>query len=132
LDKTFQMSNATNDIASQILHAEQRLLDAQKNSNIEHLDFLIHDDLLFVAPNHEIATKMMDLEMHRSGNIKVLASHAEEPRIQILTDTATVIVDVHLRVEFFGQHHEGLYRYLRVWKLFGNDWKVIAGSCSQL
>lgn len=119
-------------VLSQILHAEQRLLEAQKNSDVEHLDFLLHDDLLFIAPNNEITTKMADLEMHRSGNLKVLASHAEQPMIKTSGDTATVVVDVHLRVEFYGQPYEGLYRYLRIWKAYGNDWKVIAGSCSQL
>ncbi len=119
-------------IHQQILQAEQHLLQAQRNSDVEHLDFLLHDDLLFVAPNNEIVTKMNDLEIHRSGNLKVLASHAEEPMIKISGDTANVIVDVHMRVEFFGQPYEGLYRYLRVWKAYGKDWKVIAGSCSQL
>ncbi len=120
------------DSINEIRHAEQRLVDAQKNSNIEHLDFLIHDDLLFVMPTQEIATKMMDLEMHRSGRLKVLAAHAEEPRIAIIGDNATVITDVHLRVEFSGQTFEGLYRYLRLWKQFDGQWKVIAGSCSML
>lgn len=125
-------NTATETTFQQILHAEQRLLDAQKNSNLEHLDLLLHDDLLFIAPNNEIVSKMADLEMHRSGNLKVLASHAEEPMIAISGDTATVIVDVHLRVEFLQQPFEGLYRYLRVWKAYGNDWKIIAGSCTQL
>lgn len=124
--------NTTDTTRQQILQAERNLLDAQKNSDVQHLDFLLHDDLLFIAPNNEITTKINDLEMHRSGNLKVLASHAEEPLIKTHGDTATVIVDVHLRIEFYGQPYEGLYRYLRVWKAFGNDWKIIAGSCSQL
>lgn len=122
----------TESIKKQILHVEQRLLQAQKDSDISHLDYLLHDDLLFVAPNNEIVTKMNDLEMHRSGNMKVLASHTEEPIVKISGDTATVIADVHMRVEFYGQSYEGLYRYLRVWKACGTDWKIIAGSCSQL
>lgn len=126
------MATTSPSVLDQILKAEQHLMQAQKNSDVAHLDYLLHDDLLFIAPNNEIATKMADLEMHRSGNLKVLASHAEEPMVKISGDTATVVVDVHLRVEFFGQPHEGLYRYLRVWKAFGPDWKIIAGSCSQL
>lgn len=126
------MNATSSTVLDQILEAERHLMQAQKNSDVAHLDYLLHDDLLFIAPNHEIATKMADLEMHRSGNLKVLASHAEQPTVKINGDTATVVVDVHLRVEFFGQQHEGLYRYLRIWKAFGSDWKIIAGSCSQL
>ncbi|MFT3794168.1 nuclear transport factor 2 family protein [Flavobacterium sp.] len=124
--------STTPSLTEQIHEAENRLLQAQKNSDVSALDRLLHDDLVFIAPNNEITTKKSDLDMHRSGNLKVLASHAEEPLVKIQEDLATVVVDVHLRVEFYGQPFEGLYRYMRVWKAVGNDWKIIAGSCSQL
>lgn len=119
-------------IADQITQAEHLLLEAQRNSDVAALDRLLHEDLLFISPNNEITTKKADLDMHRSGNLKVLASHAEEPLIKAQQDLATVVVDVHLRVEFFGQPHEGLYRYIRVWRATGKGWQIIAGSCSPL
>lgn len=128
------MTNQTTtpSITEQIIQAETRLLNAQKNSDVAELDRLLHDDLLFIAPNNEITSKNADLDMHRSGNLKVLASHAEEPLIKTQDDLATVVVDVHLRVEFFGQPFEGLYRYMRVWKATNKEWQIVAGSCSQL
>lgn len=128
------MTNQTTtpSITEQIILAETRLLNAQKNSDVAELDRLLHDDLLFIAPNNEITSKNADLDMHRSGNLKVLASHAEEPLIKTQDDLATVVVDVHLRVEFFGQPFEGLYRYMRVWKATNKEWQIVAGSCSQL
>lgn len=122
----------TTPLLEQILQAESRLLEAQKTSDVAALELLLHDDLLFIAPNNEITTKKADLDMHRSGNLKVLASHAEEPMVKTQDDTATVVVDVHLRVQFFGQPFEGLYRYIRVWKATDGHWQIIAGSCSQL
>ncbi len=45
----------------QILQLEQRLLEAIKTSDVEVLDQLLHDDLLFIAPNSQTITKEMDL-----------------------------------------------------------------------
>ena len=52
-----------------ILEIEKQLLEAMKKSDIEILDQLLHEDLLFVLPSGEVITKKMDLETHKSGNL---------------------------------------------------------------
>jgi hypothetical protein len=54
------------EIETQIHECEARLYTAMATSDVSELDMLIADDLLFVGPTGELATKAMDLEVHRS------------------------------------------------------------------
>jgi len=55
------------EIETQIRECEARLYTAMSASDVSELDMLIADDLLFVGPTGELATKAMDLEVHRTG-----------------------------------------------------------------
>ena len=54
-----------------ILDQENRLYEAIKESNINVLEELLHDDLLFVLPSGDVITKEMDLQSYRDGNLKI-------------------------------------------------------------
>src|SRR3982750_4193895 len=48
----------------EIVALEARLRDAQLSADVEVLDKLIHEDLLFTGPDGQLATKAQDLEAH--------------------------------------------------------------------
>lgn len=48
--------------------------------------------------------------------------------INRLEDVATVAATIDLNGQYGNQIIDEKFRYLRVWKLFGNSWKLIAGS----
>jgi ketosteroid isomerase-like protein len=116
----------------QIIECENRLLTAFKNKDIEVVDELLHDDLLFVIPDGQIVSKAMDLANLRSGVMKINDINASEQQICIIDDIATVAVTIHLSATYAGNSINHKYRYLRVWKLVNNAWKVIAGSGFQI
>jgi hypothetical protein len=116
------------DIEPQIVAAEERLLEAQKTSNVALLDSLLHDELLFNGPTGETATKALDLANYRTGGINLQTVEASERQISVIGDDAVVAVTVRLIGNYMGQEIDGRFRYLRVWKSFGSDWKVIGGS----
>ncbi|MBT2561142.1 nuclear transport factor 2 family protein [Pedobacter sp. ISL-68] len=113
----------------QIILNEDRLLTAIKNGDIEDLDQLLHEDLLFNLPNGVTITKAMDMETYISGNLVVNSILPAEQQINLINDTAVVSVKIELKAVYTSQSIEGIFRYLRVWKLFDQEWKVIAGSC---
>ena len=117
----------------QITLNEDRFFAAQKNSDVEQLNELIHDALLFHLPNGEIITKAMDLEAHRSGVMTINSALPSEQQINLIDeDTAVVSVKVKLKGKYIEEPIEATFRYIRVWKLSNDKWKVIAGSCIQL
>jgi hypothetical protein len=112
----------------QIIDCEKKLLLALKYSNINVLDELLHDDLVFTIPTGQTLTKSKEMENYQSGVMTVSEIWASDQIIQSFGDTITVGVTIYLKGKFEAQIIDGKYRYLRVWKLFENTWKVIAGS----
>ncbi|MHC2992950.1 hypothetical protein OB13_15690, partial [Pontibacter sp. HJ8] len=111
---------------------EAQLIIAMKNSDVEKLEKLLHDDLLFILPSGQTITKAMDLETHRSKKLKVESVKANLEEIKIIGDNAIAVSMIEMSGVANGEVFEGTFKYLRVWKLFENQWKIIAGSAGQL
>ena len=121
------MNPATPD-KQKVLEAEQELLEAMKNSDVEILDRLLHEDLLFVLPSGDVITKQMDLETHKSGNLTLQEITSSIDSINQIGDTVVVTLSSKIKGKMLEQNFEGNFRYLRVWKMFDGQLKVIAGS----
>ena len=115
-----------------IIENEKHLLEALKNSDLKKMEVLLHDELLFHIPNGQTITKAMDLESYRSGLMTIHEISSEEQVIHVIDNIAVVSVVIKLKGKYTDQLIDGKFRYLRVWKLVGSDWKVIAGSCIPL
>ena len=115
-----------------IIDCEKRLLDAVRNGDINTLDELLHDSLIFNIPTGQTITKEMDVENYRSGMMSVYDIATTEQTIKSIDNVSTVVVTVHLKAKYADQIIDGKFRYLRVWKLFNNSWKIIAGSAFQI
>ena len=66
----------------EIVAAEAHLRSAQLNADVDALDQLIADDLLFTGPDGNLATKADDLAAHRSGLVRFGKHEPEELRIR--------------------------------------------------
>ena len=119
-------------IEDEIIILEEKLIAAIKEGNITVLDELLHDDLVFNIPNGLTISKSMDLENYSSGVMKVYDIGTTDRIVKSIDDFSTVAVTVHLKAKYGDQTIDGKYRYLRVWKLFDNSWKIIAGSGFQI
>lgn len=115
-----------------VVNAEIELLTAIKKADVLALENILHDDLLFNLPDGNTITKEFDLASYRSGKMKVDALEAADQIINLIDDTAVVAVTVSLKGSFDNNPINGVFRYIRVWKQFGESLKVIAGSCIQL
>jgi hypothetical protein len=113
----------------EIIEAENVLIEAIKCSNISILDKLLHDDLLFIAPDGKVITKAIDLDSHRSGTMVVETVDVNIEQINIIGDTAVVVVDYDTKGKMLGNPIEGKFRYIRIWKKFEDGCKVAGGSC---
>jgi hypothetical protein len=116
----------------EILDLENKLSVAIKNSDVIFLDKILHDDLLFLAPNGHVITKEMDLASHRAGEMVVEELVPAFENVKIIDDTAVVVVVYETKGTMLGNPIEGKFRYIRIWKSFGGDLKVIGGSCFQI
>ncbi|MGY5253200.1 nuclear transport factor 2 family protein [Sphingobacterium spiritivorum] len=112
-----------------ILHIENQLREAMQKSDVGILDQLLHDDLLFVLSDGEVITKEMDLETHRSGNLVLEEITSSIDSVKQIGENVVVTLSSKIKGKMLEQNFEGNFRYLRVWKMFDGQLKVIAGSC---
>ena len=115
-----------------IVNAEIELLTAIKNADISVLEKILHDDLLFNLPNGNTITKEFDLDSYRSGKMKIDLLEASDQIINVIDDTAVVAVTIFLKGVFENNPINGVFRYVRIWKQFDENIKIIAGSCIAL
>jgi ketosteroid isomerase-like protein len=115
-----------------IAELEGKLAEGIKNSDITFLNKVLHDDLLFLAPNGQMITKAMDLASHRAGEMIVEQLIYRIEEINIIDDTAVVGVVYDTKGSMLGNPIEGQFRYIRLWKQFPDGVKVIGGCCMQL
>jgi|JI10StandDraft_1071094.scaffolds.fasta_scaffold13571_11 ketosteroid isomerase-like protein len=116
----------------QIVKAENNLIDAMKINDVDALDDLLHDDLLFITPDGQTITKKMDIDSHKSRTMIIEKINPTIEKINLIGDTAIVTIVIDTKGKMLGQPIEGKFRYIRFWKLFENKLKVIGGSCTQI
>lgn len=114
---------------------EEELIQAMVSSDVEKLDELIDDSLVFVSPGGSLASKEMDIAMHSQKVQEMEEIIPEDMQIQIHDDIAIVTVLTHIKGRYGVMDITGDYRYLRVWKKvspIAQKYKIIAGSVTKI
>jgi ketosteroid isomerase-like protein len=121
------------EIEAQIRNCEARLYIAMLASDVAELDALLADDLLFAGPTGELATKAMDLELHRSGGTQFHELTPKEVEIRVWSEQfALASAKIFLRGTFLGEAFAGDHRYTRIWRKGPQGWQVAGGSVTAM
>ncbi len=113
---------------TQIVDCEKKLLKAFEKKDLTVIDEMLHDDALFVYPNGQKVTKAMVMENYKTGNSEMTSITSSDQIISLIEDTAVVSINLALEGKYFDQTIKSEFRYIRVWKLVDEAWKVIAVS----
>jgi ketosteroid isomerase-like protein len=111
---------------------EKQLRRAMLAGDVDALDALVADGLVFVGHTGALVTKEADLETHRSRILRLIALEPSERRMESFGDTAVVTVKMHVVGEYDGATFAGTYRYLRVWALVDGRWQVVAAQATEV
>ncbi len=112
-----------------IKHAEEQLRSAMLAGDVERLDDLIDDALVFVTPAGALVRKDEDVDNHRSGALKLTRMDPRELFVELFGEdigVATVLVD--LEGSLGETTFAGTFRYVRTWRRSQGTWRVIAGA----
>jgi ketosteroid isomerase-like protein len=121
------------DIETQIRECEARLYAAMLASDVATLDALIADDLLFAGPTGDLATKAMDLELHRTGGTQFYEFVPKDLEIRVWSEHFVLVsAKIFLSGTFLGSDFAGDYRYMRVWRKGESAWQIVGGSVSAM
>jgi ketosteroid isomerase-like protein len=114
-----------------VLELEEELRRAQLTSDVQALDRLIDDDLVFVTIDGSVATKSDDLALHRSGRLRISRMDPVERTLMHLgTDTCVVSVRMDASAVLDGVEMTANLRYTRVWHKRSDGWRIVAGHMS--
>ena len=113
----------------EIRDVERQLQQAMVNNDVQALERLLHDDLVFIDVEGNVQGKRDDIESHASGAmVQTAVEFVEEPVMQIHGENAVVAVKAHVKVQLQGNPVEALCRYLRVWLFQDERWQIISGA----
>jgi hypothetical protein len=118
------------DIESAIRAVEERLWKAQLSGDVEVLDDLIADDLLFTGLAGSLETKTGDLEQHRSGALKITKLDLLEFRVRAIPGGAISSVKMDAAALIAGKLNSAVLRYTRVWISENERWQIAGGHMS--
>jgi ketosteroid isomerase-like protein len=114
----------------EILACEAELVRAQLVSDVEALDRLLDDALVFTSFDGRLATKSDDLSMHRSGRLRITRMEPVERHLLHLGLTSVVSVKMESSAIVDGASVAATLRYTRVWHKRSDAWRLVAGHMS--
>ncbi|MEL6384933.1 MAG: nuclear transport factor 2 family protein [Cyanobacteria bacterium J06626_18] len=116
---------------SQIIELEERLRQGMLTSDVAELDALIAPELLFTNYQGQLVSKQQDLDMHRSGVLKLKELIPSDQRIQLCEGFSIVSVQMHLLGSYDGTAIDQHIRFTRVWSVSSAGLlQIIAGHAS--
>ena len=117
-----------------VIALEAALRAAQLASDVETLDQLLSEELLFTGPDGALGSKADDLRAYRDGTVQFLAHTPEELRVRpVGPRCAIAALRTALVVRVGGDVTRGTYRYTRVWAEEDDGvWRVVGGHVSQM
>ncbi len=115
----------------EILDAEEILRVAMVKSDIDQLQALISDDLLFTSHFGALVSKEDDIRVHQSGSLNFESIELSEHIIKLHLNFAAVSVQAEIKATFNGRPSDGSFMFTRIWSKQFGKLKVVAGHVSQ-
>jgi len=111
---------------------EAALRAAMLANDVDALDTLLDDDLIFTVPTGEVIAKHDDLSAHRAKLLRLDALDIQEMGTKMIGEMIVTTTKAMLAGRFDGAAFNGMFAYTRLWRRSGSDWRVVAGHASQI
>lgn len=125
--------NTIDPTEAQLIEAEEQLRLAMLNSDVNVLDKLLANELVFTNHLGQVLGKQDDLAAHQSGKFKIKVLMPSDRRIQVIGNVAIVTVKVHLVGSYEGASFDNNLRFTRVWTLSSSgNWQIVTAHSSAI
>jgi hypothetical protein len=117
-------------VTDQVNAMEAQLRHAMLTGDLEMLDILLADDLLFTNHAGHRLTKADDLASHSTRRLKITQIDISDQHVRPSGTGAIVTLVANVGGSFDGHDFSGLFAYTRVWERANGKWVVAAAHCS--
>ncbi len=111
---------------------EAALRTAMLANDVETLDPLLDDDLVFTAPDGQVLSKDDDLSAHRAKLLRLERLDLHETRAHAVGEMILTTTKAVLAGDFAGAPIGGTFAYTRLWRWSGARWRVVAGHAAKV
>ncbi|WP_446904676.1 nuclear transport factor 2 family protein [Burkholderia sp. YIM B11467] len=111
---------------------EAALRTAMLANDVDALDALLDDELVFTVPTGQVISKEDDLSAHRAKLLRLDQLDFHETRACAIDEMILTTTKATLAGRFDGTAFDGTFAYTRLWRRSGAGWRVIAGHASQV
>jgi len=111
---------------------EAALRAAMLANDVDALDALLDDDLIFTIPSGQLISKHDDLSAHRARLLRLDTLDVLETRTAAMGELILTTTRATLAGRFDGATFSGTFAYTRLWRRSGDSWRVAAGHASQI
>lgn len=116
---------------ARIMEYEEMLRSAMLSNNIELLEELLSDELIFVNHLGQWLSKEEDINAHRSKSLDIAGMEVLKQEVKLFQELAVTVTKVALNGALAtGESIGGEYSYTRVWKDVEGKLKVVSCHCS--
>lgn len=112
-----------------IQELEKQLIEAMLTSDVEKLDSLISNELIFIDHLGQVLSKAQDLKAHQTKLISIHSIDTSDYTYRQV-DSNVVYVNVLKYIEGTYDNHpfKGTNRFSRIWVKKENKWQVVSGQ----
>ncbi|RQT15031.1 nuclear transport factor 2 family protein [Burkholderia contaminans] len=119
-------------IRTAIEPSEIALRAAMLANDVEALDALLDDDLVFTVPTGQVISKADDLAAHRARLLRLDRLDVQETHAYAIGEMILTTTKARLAGHFDGTAFDGMFAYTRLWRRSSAGWRVAAGHASQV
>lgn len=109
-----------------VLAADDARLQALIAGDVDALERVLSDDLVFVHANGRQDDKHGYLAYCRSGHVRYRAIARREPAVKITSGIAVLCAAADIEVTMDGAQRSATARYMSVWTKSAGGWKLLA------
>jgi len=121
------------DIAPAVIEQyESALRTAMLANDVDALDVLLDDDLVFTTPNGQVISKDDDLSAHRARLLRLDTLDIDETQTHVIGEMILTITKATLVGHFGEVAINGTFVYTRLWRRSGMRWCVVAGHAASI
>lgn len=113
--------------------AERELLKVNKEydeglvrGDTSALDRIFGEEFIYTSTSGEVVNKSQQLELIRSGQMKIESGASDNVQVRFYGNMALVIGSFKAKGQFKGQAFDSTERYTSVWVKRGGRWQLIA------
>jgi ketosteroid isomerase-like protein len=124
--QTKSKKNSTAGAERELLEVNREYDEALVRGDTRALELIFGDEFIYTSTSGEILNKAQQLELVRSGALKIESGASEEVQVRLYGNMALVIGRFKARGQYKGQAFDSTERYTSVWVKRGGRWRLVA------